>query len=227
MDAEALPATANPVVREALLVLGLQASGLVDHVVCVDCSLFDQLPGERSGSIPPEELILTVAAFFFLFALSHAHTSSDLLANEISDRDPAGARLPESRPKPRQPTFIVPDYLIELGDLGFGRGIHGDALKSGCSSNGFVGSSLMGLYSRCGFVKDAAEVLDETEKKTNRYETEKKPIFPKILWIQRSQFLGKFQEMEIRTKYLHQMESAIFSPRQSLFHVHGSTAGDI
>ncbi|KAM1015758.1 hypothetical protein COP2_046734 [Malus domestica] len=61
----------------------------------------------------------------------------------------------------------------------------------------------------------------------NRYETEKKPIFPKILWIQRSQFLGKFQEMEIRTKYLHQMESAIFSPRQSLFHVHGSTAGDI
>ncbi|XP_050102636.1 pentatricopeptide repeat-containing protein At2g13600-like [Malus sylvestris] len=50
---------------------------------------------------------------------------------------------------------------IELGDLGFGRGIHWDALKSGGSSNGFVGSSLMGLYSRCGFVKDAAEVLDE------------------------------------------------------------------
>ncbi|KAB2628656.1 pentatricopeptide repeat-containing protein [Pyrus ussuriensis x Pyrus communis] len=50
---------------------------------------------------------------------------------------------------------------IELGDLGFGRGIHGDALKSGFSSNGFVGSSPNGLYSRCGFVEDAAEVFDE------------------------------------------------------------------
>ncbi|XP_068335008.1 pentatricopeptide repeat-containing protein At1g06140, mitochondrial-like [Pyrus communis] len=50
---------------------------------------------------------------------------------------------------------------IELGDLGFGRGIHGDALKSGFSSNGFAGSSLIGLYFRCGFVEDAAEVFDE------------------------------------------------------------------
>ncbi|XP_048433609.1 pentatricopeptide repeat-containing protein At1g06140, mitochondrial-like [Pyrus x bretschneideri] len=50
---------------------------------------------------------------------------------------------------------------IELGDLGFGRGIHGDALKSGFSSNGFVGSSLIGLYSRFRFVEDAAEVFDE------------------------------------------------------------------
>ncbi|KAM1805005.1 hypothetical protein ACFX12_030806 [Malus domestica] len=61
----------------------------------------------------------------------------------------------------------------------------------------------------------------------NGYETEKKPIFSKILWIQKSQFLGKFQEMEIRTRYFLQMESAIFSPRQFMFHVHGSTAGDI
>ncbi|KAM0961291.1 hypothetical protein ACFX13_021008 [Malus domestica] len=53
----------------------------------------------------------------------------------------------------------------------------------------------------------------------------KKPIFPKILWIQMSQFLGKFQEMKNRTRYLHQMESVIFSPRQFLFHVHCSTAG--
>ncbi|KAM1015759.1 hypothetical protein ACFX2A_046514 [Malus domestica] len=69
---------------------------------------------------------------------------------------------------PSSDTITFALKSIELGDLGFGRGIHGDALKSGCSSNGFVGSSLMGLYSRCGFVKDAAEVLDETEKKTVR-----------------------------------------------------------
>ncbi|KAM1187607.1 hypothetical protein FF1_023664 [Malus domestica] len=184
MGAEALPATANPVAREAPLVLRLQASTLVDHVARIDWSLLDQLPGERSDSIPrrcpvfnlwgfvhhhrrfprsAEELILTVATLFFLFTLSQAHTSSDLPANEISGCDPASARLPESRPKPRQPTSIVPN--IELGDLGFGRGIHGDALKSGCSSNGFMGSSLMGLYSRCGFVKDATEVLDEITEK--------------------------------------------------------------
>ncbi|TQD87033.1 hypothetical protein C1H46_027416 [Malus baccata] len=53
----------------------------------------------------------------------------------------------------------------------------------------------------------------------------KKPIFSKILWIQRSQFIGKFQKMENRTRYLYQIESAIFSPRQFLFHIHGSTAG--
>ncbi|KAM2759049.1 hypothetical protein COP1_023817 [Malus domestica] len=90
-------------------------------------------------------------------------SSSSPSPNEISGCDPANARLPESRPKPRQPTSIVPN--IELGDLGFGRGIHGDALKFGCSSNGFMGSSLMGLYSRCGFVKDATEVLDEITEK--------------------------------------------------------------
>ncbi|KAM2058448.1 hypothetical protein ACFX16_031025 [Malus domestica] len=73
---------------------------------------------------------------------------------------------PDSPPPSDTITFALKS--IEFGDLGFGRGIHGDALKSGCSSNGFVGSSLMGLYSRCGFVKDTAEVLDETEKKTVR-----------------------------------------------------------
>ncbi|KAM3001612.1 hypothetical protein FF2_037888 [Malus domestica] len=53
------------------------------------------------------KLLLTVAALFFLFALSHARTSSDLPANEISGRDPAGAKFPESRPKPRQPTTTI------------------------------------------------------------------------------------------------------------------------
>lgn len=52
MGAGALPATANPAAREAPLVLGLQASALVDHVARVDWSLLDQLPGERGGSIP-------------------------------------------------------------------------------------------------------------------------------------------------------------------------------
>ncbi|KAM2587207.1 hypothetical protein TB1_044416 [Malus domestica] len=33
--------------------------------------------------------------------------------------------------------------------------------SGGITSNGFVGSSLIGLYSRCGFVDDAAKVFDE------------------------------------------------------------------
>lgn len=52
MGAEALTATGNSTAREAPLVLGLQASALVDHVARVDWSLLDQLPGERGGSIP-------------------------------------------------------------------------------------------------------------------------------------------------------------------------------
>lgn len=56
MGAEALPVTANYnnycSGGEAPLVLGLQASALVDHVARVDWSLLDQLPGERGGSIP-------------------------------------------------------------------------------------------------------------------------------------------------------------------------------
>ncbi|XP_009365534.1 uncharacterized sugar kinase slr0537 isoform X1 [Pyrus x bretschneideri] len=54
MGAGASPATANPAAQEAPLVLGLQASALVDHVARVDWSLLDQLPGERGGSIPVE-----------------------------------------------------------------------------------------------------------------------------------------------------------------------------
>ncbi|KAM1021493.1 hypothetical protein ACFX2J_042388 [Malus domestica] len=54
MGGETLPATANPAARVAPLVLGLQASALVDHVARVDWSLLDQLPGERGGSIPVE-----------------------------------------------------------------------------------------------------------------------------------------------------------------------------
>lgn len=55
MGAELLPATTNNNSngsKEAPLVLGMQASALVDHVARVDCSLLDQIPGERGGSIP-------------------------------------------------------------------------------------------------------------------------------------------------------------------------------
>jgi sugar/nucleoside kinase (ribokinase family) len=55
MGAELLPATTNNNSngsKEAPLVLGMQASALIDHVACVDCSLLDQIPGERGGSIP-------------------------------------------------------------------------------------------------------------------------------------------------------------------------------
>ncbi|KAH7524110.1 hypothetical protein FEM48_Zijuj06G0084200 [Ziziphus jujuba var. spinosa] len=63
MGAEALPTatttttttitiSSNGNGKEAPLVLGLQASALVDHVARVDCSLLDQIPGERGGSVP-------------------------------------------------------------------------------------------------------------------------------------------------------------------------------
>ncbi|KAM0955295.1 hypothetical protein EV1_023456 [Malus domestica] len=70
---------------------------------------------------------------------------------------------PDSPPLSDAITFALKS--IKFGDLGFGRGIHEDALKSGCSSNGFMGSSLMRLYSRCGFVIDATKVLDEITEK--------------------------------------------------------------
>ncbi|XP_021834421.1 putative pentatricopeptide repeat-containing protein At3g01580 [Prunus avium] len=50
---------------------------------------------------------------------------------------------------------------IELGNLEFGQGIHGDALKSGLNANGFVGSSLIGLYCKCGRINDASKVFEE------------------------------------------------------------------
>ncbi|KAE8695767.1 Mitochondrial saccharopine dehydrogenase isoform 1 [Hibiscus syriacus] len=39
---------------------------------------------------------------------------------------------------------------VELGSLGFGKGVHLDVFKFGLSKNQFVGSSLIGLYSRYG-----------------------------------------------------------------------------
>ncbi|PRQ55700.1 putative tetratricopeptide-like helical domain-containing protein [Rosa chinensis] len=50
---------------------------------------------------------------------------------------------------------------IELSNLELGRGIHADAFKFGLNANGFVGSSLIGLYCGCGDIGDAYKVFDE------------------------------------------------------------------
>lgn len=50
---------------------------------------------------------------------------------------------------------------IELHNLKLGRGIHADAFKFGLNANGFVGSSLIGLYCGCGHIGDASKVFDE------------------------------------------------------------------
>uniref|UniRef100_A0A2P2Q603 Pentatricopeptide repeat-containing protein At3g57430ic n=1 Tax=Rhizophora mucronata TaxID=61149 RepID=A0A2P2Q603_RHIMU len=50
---------------------------------------------------------------------------------------------------------------IELGCLDFGRGVHVDAFKFGLNVNPFVGSSLIGLYSKHGNIGDAYKAFDE------------------------------------------------------------------
>ncbi|KDP27196.1 hypothetical protein JCGZ_19895 [Jatropha curcas] len=50
---------------------------------------------------------------------------------------------------------------IELGCLNFGKGVHADAFKFGLNTNCFVGSSLIGLYGKCGDIIDASKVFDE------------------------------------------------------------------
>ncbi|KAL6202741.1 hypothetical protein ACLB2K_026446 [Fragaria x ananassa] len=50
---------------------------------------------------------------------------------------------------------------IELNHLQLGRGIHVDAVKFGLNGNGFVGSSLIGFYCKCGSMGDARKVFDE------------------------------------------------------------------
>ncbi|KAK8301958.1 hypothetical protein V6Z11_D04G053600 [Gossypium hirsutum] len=49
----------------------------------------------------------------------------------------------------------------ELGSFGFGKGVHLDVLKFGLSKDGFVGSSLIGLYSKNGDMVCASKVFDE------------------------------------------------------------------
>ncbi|XP_042486820.1 pentatricopeptide repeat-containing protein At1g06140, mitochondrial-like [Macadamia integrifolia] len=53
----------------------------------------------------------------------------------------------------------------ELHTVEVGRGIHVDAFKLGLSRDRFVGSSLIGLYSRYGDIKDARAVFEEISER--------------------------------------------------------------
>ncbi|XP_073154538.1 putative pentatricopeptide repeat-containing protein At3g01580 [Henckelia pumila] len=50
---------------------------------------------------------------------------------------------------------------VELGSCEFGRNVHADAFKFGLSNDRYVGSSLIGFYSKCDLFKEAAKVFDE------------------------------------------------------------------
>ncbi|KAL0343842.1 UNVERIFIED_CONTAM: putative pentatricopeptide repeat-containing protein, mitochondrial [Sesamum angustifolium] len=50
---------------------------------------------------------------------------------------------------------------VELGAYEFGRNLHTDAFKFGLSCDQFVGSSLIGFYSKCDQIEEAAKVFDE------------------------------------------------------------------
>ncbi|XP_010238208.1 pentatricopeptide repeat-containing protein At4g21300 [Brachypodium distachyon] len=53
----------------------------------------------------------------------------------------------------------------QLGDLFLGEGLHVDSLKLGLSGDKFVGSSLVGLYSKHGKMIDAGKVFEEISDK--------------------------------------------------------------
>ncbi|KAI3860475.1 hypothetical protein MKX03_013478 [Papaver bracteatum] len=54
---------------------------------------------------------------------------------------------------------------IVIGSVQFGRGIHVDALKCNLQKNGFVGSTLIGFYSKYGWITDARQVFDEMSER--------------------------------------------------------------
>ncbi|KAI4346055.1 hypothetical protein L6164_013137 [Bauhinia variegata] len=54
---------------------------------------------------------------------------------------------------------------IELGSLEFGRGIHVDAFKFNLNADCFVGSSLIGLYSKHGKMEEASRAYNEITNK--------------------------------------------------------------
>ncbi|KAK4751324.1 hypothetical protein SAY87_004806 [Trapa incisa] len=59
---------------------------------------------------------------------------------------------------------------VGLESLGFGRGVHCDAFKFGLEGDPFVGSALIGLYSKLGAIEDAAKSFDEiSERDTVAY----------------------------------------------------------
>lgn len=49
----------------------------------------------------------------------------------------------------------------EIGIMEIGQAIHVDALKVGLNTDKFVGSSLVGLYSRCGLIDDGYQAFQE------------------------------------------------------------------
>uniref|UniRef100_A0A0D9V0T1 Pentacotripeptide-repeat region of PRORP domain-containing protein n=1 Tax=Leersia perrieri TaxID=77586 RepID=A0A0D9V0T1_9ORYZ len=57
-------------------------------------------------------------------------------------------------------TFVLKS-CTELNNLYLGKGIHVDSLKLGLSGDKFVGSSLIGLYSKLGRVHDSHRVFEE------------------------------------------------------------------
>ncbi|XVE68213.1 hypothetical protein DITRI_Ditri09bG0050400 [Diplodiscus trichospermus] len=57
-------------------------------------------------------------------------------------------------------TFVLKS-CVELGSFKFGKGVHLDAFKFGLGKDGFVGSSLIGLYSKYGDMDGASKVFDE------------------------------------------------------------------
>ncbi|MCL7037883.1 hypothetical protein MKW94_014201 [Papaver nudicaule] len=60
--------------------------------------------------------------------------------------------------------FVIPNALkacSALQMIGFGKGVHGYALKMGYDSCVFVSSSLVDMYGKCGLLEDAKNVFDE------------------------------------------------------------------
>ncbi|XP_022739372.1 pentatricopeptide repeat-containing protein At2g03380, mitochondrial-like [Durio zibethinus] len=61
-------------------------------------------------------------------------------------------------------TFVLKS-CVEMGNFEFGKGVHLDAFKFGLSKDGFVGSSLIGLYSKYEDMDGASKVFDEIAEK--------------------------------------------------------------
>uniref|UniRef100_A0A7N0TI04 Chlororespiratory reduction 21 n=1 Tax=Kalanchoe fedtschenkoi TaxID=63787 RepID=A0A7N0TI04_KALFE len=61
-------------------------------------------------------------------------------------------------------SYTYPSVLKACGGLGrvaCGRKLHSLLLKNGCVSDVVVGSSVLGMYGKCGMFKDAVQVFDE------------------------------------------------------------------
>ncbi|KAK6941581.1 E motif [Dillenia turbinata] len=64
--------------------------------------------------------------------------------------------------------FIIPNALKASGALkriGFGKGVHGYALKMGFGECVFVASSLVDMYGKCGAVEQARKVFDNMDER--------------------------------------------------------------